>query len=577
VTPWYVDYFTADYWDFTEHEYGPDRTASEVDYLAAVLAGAPGRRVLDLGCGTGRHAVPLARRGFAVTGLDVSGAALERARAAGPGIPFHRADLLLDPAWPGPSEVDAVVCVQGFAWGTDADQLRLLRRVRSVLAPGGLLVLDVSNATPILAGFRARDEFEAGGTRWEFRRDYDPLTGHNRGDIRVTRPDGRVAVLPHDVRLYQPPEVARLLAEAGFVVERVDAEFRAGSAVLPGSRYVQFVARAGPRPAVDSHRAPVPAGVLDLRWAPDEVELVRPALAAAWAEVPDPAEVARDYAVTDPYGSQRLAAAVSAYHGCPVPADRIVAGAGTTGLLRDLARLAAGGCVLAERLAHPELPSAGVRLVVDRVTPETVLARRPAVVLLDRPGVAGEVRPLGEVRELARAAAAVGARLVLDETCAAYLGPGESAVPLALAEPALVVLRSLSKGWCSGGLRAGYAVGPGLRPVVTPLACSALSVAVAARLLARGDVFAPLRDRVAAAKPDLVNRLRAAGFSVRPGDPRLPWVLASRGDLPAHGVAGRELSTVDGRPAGWTRVSVPLTAARSAELRARLPLPVSVR
>lgn len=576
MTPWYVRYFTPDYWDFTRYEYTAARTASEVDYLDAVLARAPGRRVLDLGCGTGRHAVALAGRGYRVTGVDVSESGLARAAAsAGAAVDLHRADLLCD-AWEPESPVDAVVCVQGFAWGTDADQLRLLRRIRRMLVPGGLLVLDMSNATPILARFQADAEFGADGVRWAMHRAYDPVTGHNVGEMRVTRADGTVAVLPHDIRLYQPPEVGRMLAEAGFVVQQVDAEFVVGSPVLPSSRYVQFVARAGPVPAVASHRVPVPAGLLDLRWAPDEIELVRSAVDGAFAVVPP--EVARDYALQDPYGAARLGPAVTAYHGCAV--DRLVTGAGVTGLLGDLARLAAGGTVLVEPLGHPELPARGVALSVGPVTPASIAAVRPALVLLDRPGVAGDVLPLPAVRELARAAAGVGALLVLDETCASYLGPGSSAVPLTIDEPALVVLRSLSKGWCCGGLRVGYAVssaGIDLRPVVTPLACSAAAVAVAAELLRRGDGLRPLRDRVGVVKPELVDRLRGAGFVVRSGDPRLPWVLVERGDLARHGLAGRVLSTVEGSPAGSTRVSVPLSPARLTALRAALPVPAVVR
>jgi len=83
LIPWYERYFTADYWTYADEEYTADRTAAEVDYLADVLdRHAPGRRVLDLGCGVGRHAVGLARRGFTVVGIDVSGFALSRAAAA---------------------------------------------------------------------------------------------------------------------------------------------------------------------------------------------------------------------------------------------------------------------------------------------------------------------------------------------------------------------------------------------------------------------------------------------------------------------------------------------------------------
>lgn len=59
----------------------PKRLALEEDLLLEVLDGAPSKRVLDLGCGTGRHARFLAERGFEVVGIEGSEAALERARS----------------------------------------------------------------------------------------------------------------------------------------------------------------------------------------------------------------------------------------------------------------------------------------------------------------------------------------------------------------------------------------------------------------------------------------------------------------------------------------------------------------
>lgn len=52
-------------------------TLAEVDFLVEALAIAPGQRVLDMGCGTGRHAIELARRGFSVTGVDISAGMLD--------------------------------------------------------------------------------------------------------------------------------------------------------------------------------------------------------------------------------------------------------------------------------------------------------------------------------------------------------------------------------------------------------------------------------------------------------------------------------------------------------------------
>ena len=57
------------------------RAADEIDQLIT-LTGVDHGRALDLCCGPGRHAVPLAKRGFDVTGVDLSKSTLDRARAA---------------------------------------------------------------------------------------------------------------------------------------------------------------------------------------------------------------------------------------------------------------------------------------------------------------------------------------------------------------------------------------------------------------------------------------------------------------------------------------------------------------
>jgi len=633
VRPWYERYFAADYWVYAAAEYTAERTEAEVSYLASVLDDvAPGRRVLDVGCGIGRHAVALARRGFDVVGVDVSSWALSRAasaaREAGVSVRWCRLDALTAPSWPvGP--VDAVVCVQSFGWGTDADQLRMLRAFRGLLVPGGVLILDHSNVSAILRMYSARSVASVDGHTFEFLRRYDPLTGRSGGTLRVCRPSGTSVELPDDVRLYQPPEVAALLVRAGFEVLRADADFRIGAAVGMDTRYVQFVARSPgwPVSALAGHGGPVDAGTLDLRWAPDEVAFVDDALAAAWrsvaeaspaaavppvAEAPSVATVppvaappsaanvtsgalsatnatfvagavrdrARRYDLSDPYGAERSTGTLAAHFAVELRPAQVTAGAGATGLLRALAALAAGGSVLVDPVGHPELAlavrelGAAVRAIPLAALPDAVQAvhaLRPAVTVLDRPGVSGRVWSLDEVDALARAAADAGGVLVVDETCASYLPPAESAVTLAArASGGLVVVRSMSKGYCCGGLRVGFAVScAGLadrvRAVSSPLAVAALSLDVALALLAHGDVLAALRARIADVKPRFAALLTAAGLEVDACDPRLPWVtLGADGAvarLAALGIAGKPVPAM---PGGRTlvRLSVPLSEPR---------------
>jgi len=189
--PWYEDYFTADYWSYADAEYSTERTSAEVSYLAQVLdQHAPGRRVLDLGCGVGRHSIGLARLGFELTGIDVSRYALDRAAgaadAAGVRVDWLQGDVLADRSWTDLA-ADAVICVQAFGWGSDTDQLRLLRSLRRLLPPDGLLVLDHSSMLGIARIYAAHARAEIGATSFTFDRHYDPVSARSAGQVLVER------------------------------------------------------------------------------------------------------------------------------------------------------------------------------------------------------------------------------------------------------------------------------------------------------------------------------------------------------------------------------------------------------
>lgn len=106
--------------------------------LRSWLPARPGD-VLDLGCGTGSLSLLVAEQGHAVTGVDLSPAMLERARAklAGHDAVFLTGDAALPPV--GERCFDAVL-VRHVLW-TLPEPARVLRHWRSLLRPGGRLVL----------------------------------------------------------------------------------------------------------------------------------------------------------------------------------------------------------------------------------------------------------------------------------------------------------------------------------------------------------------------------------------------------------------------------------------------------
>jgi SAM-dependent methyltransferase len=110
-------------------------TAQEVAFLIDELGLTPGRRVLDVGCGPGRHAVVLAAHGADVVGLDISERFVALANAAGSSAMFVRGDAR---AMEYDGEFDAVICLCQGAFGlVPGEDLDVLRRIVRALKPGG--------------------------------------------------------------------------------------------------------------------------------------------------------------------------------------------------------------------------------------------------------------------------------------------------------------------------------------------------------------------------------------------------------------------------------------------------------
>ena len=106
------------------------------------LQGA-GLRLLDVGCGTGHHMQALARRGFAVAGVDGSEAMLEHARANNPGVELHLADVDRLPF--SDASFDYVLCIEVLRYLRDPGPC--VREMARVVRPGGMVLV---TATPLL-------------------------------------------------------------------------------------------------------------------------------------------------------------------------------------------------------------------------------------------------------------------------------------------------------------------------------------------------------------------------------------------------------------------------------------------
>lgn len=115
------------------------------DRVAALVAEAGGGPVLELGVGSGRLALPIARRGLEVHGLDASPAMLERLRAkpGGGAITTVLGDMATIPVADGARFAVVLVAFNTlFNLSSEDAQRRCLRRVGDLLAPGGRLLVE---------------------------------------------------------------------------------------------------------------------------------------------------------------------------------------------------------------------------------------------------------------------------------------------------------------------------------------------------------------------------------------------------------------------------------------------------
>jgi SAM-dependent methyltransferase len=126
-------------------------TKQEIDFLVETLPLVGGDRVIDVGCGPGRHCNELAIRGYKAFGIDISATFIEQASASAvEGASFRRLDArLLQDEIELHGKFDVAICLCQGAFGVmldDSDDLDVLRGAAAVLRPGGLLALSAFNS-----------------------------------------------------------------------------------------------------------------------------------------------------------------------------------------------------------------------------------------------------------------------------------------------------------------------------------------------------------------------------------------------------------------------------------------------
>lgn len=221
---WYVAAFRDEYVDVYPHR-DLATARAEVEWLVA--HGVSGR-TLDLCCGFGRHTLAFVEQGIDVAGMDLSADLLSRAEDL-PGGERLAGRLVRGDARQLPFRAEAFETVvnlfSSFGYFGDAGDSRMLDEIARVLAPDGLLVMDLANPAHVRANLQPRTSAQRGGFQLDEERALADGGRRVTKQVTFTHADGRTRTWREDVRMYETEEMERLLAGRGLAVTHVDGGY----------------------------------------------------------------------------------------------------------------------------------------------------------------------------------------------------------------------------------------------------------------------------------------------------------------------------------------------------------------
>jgi len=217
-----------------------ERASQEVDFIEDALSLSRNVKILDLCCGLGRHSIELAKRGYQVTGVDVTSQYLETARAKakekGVKIDFIEGEMRNISFYEEFNAAINMFTSFGF-FEEEKDNLKVLKNVSNTLKPEGKFLIDVINRDWIIRNYRERDWRESGeGLVLEVRK-FDLARSINYGKQIIIRGGERIE---KDVplRMYSFHELKSMLELAGLKVIASYGSFEKEELTLDSMRMI---------------------------------------------------------------------------------------------------------------------------------------------------------------------------------------------------------------------------------------------------------------------------------------------------------------------------------------------------
>lgn len=220
--PWWEDLFDDDFIR-TMDRAEPKVIHREADFIEQCLGLEKGASILDLACGTGRHAVELSSRGYAVVGYDLSlnmlALAADEAQSRSQKLNFLQGDM---------REMNFDQVFDGvYSWSTsfgyfdDEKNFDVLQRMQRALRTGGVLVLDIINRDYVAPRQPSMVWFEGDGCVCMDEMQVDFFSSRLKVKRTAMFDDGRSREIDYSIRLYNLHEIGKMMHDANFKVLEV--------------------------------------------------------------------------------------------------------------------------------------------------------------------------------------------------------------------------------------------------------------------------------------------------------------------------------------------------------------------
>ncbi len=216
---WYDDVFT-EHFSTLSPDGAEESAARDIEFLIACVEPTAGASVLDIGCGTGHHAVAFADAGYAVTGVDSSLAQLLRASEMNEerqaGVSFMHGDMR---ELPIEDQFDLVTCLgTTFGYFEEEANRQVLEQMRDRLRPGGKLVIQVFNRDYLVSKLPIRSWWQGNKCLVLDEAELNYKANRLRIHRTVVFEDGRQFEHYMFVRAYSVHDLGKALSSAGLKV-----------------------------------------------------------------------------------------------------------------------------------------------------------------------------------------------------------------------------------------------------------------------------------------------------------------------------------------------------------------------